>query len=107
MRRGPEHPIIRLRLGRRSAGSGEGAFDFLDVVRPERYTYTKESADTWAQRVFDQFRAAVGADRGSQQPVIGEASMLCSHHGWEEPGATTTLAAFPDGGVATYLYEMA
>lgn len=76
---GPQYPVIRLRLGRRSWPDQADA-DFLDVARPER-SHQGDPATDWAQTVFEDFRRAVGRTRGAAYPTIGAWMMLCSHHG--------------------------
>jgi len=103
--RGPEHPIVRLRLGRRFKGSKESDMDFLDVARPEARPWDG-SPYSWAETIFREMRAAIWTDR-TKLPHIGAYVPLCSHHRGDAPGAATTMAAYPDGRLAVYLYEMA
>jgi hypothetical protein len=100
---GPEHPILRLRSGR---WREERAYDFLDVATPRRHHDRDDSAYVWAQRMSDRLAEVVGHDAVSGLPGIGFSTVLCAHYGRSEVGASTIMAAFPDGRNAVYASDL-
>lgn len=87
---GREHPIIRLRSGRRAWGLG--GFDFLDVAEPLDGD-DRPSAYARAGEVFERMYKAIWRDR-TALPPIGAYAFVCSHQG---AGAAWAMHVTPEG----------
>lgn len=93
--RGEADPIVSLRLGDRWWGSGEAPYDFLDVAAP--IPAYRPSPIDHGRAVAEAYTAKFGGE---------PCTIVCAHHGLNEPGAITGMGVFSDGRVTRNVYEI-
>lgn len=87
---GPEHPLVRLRLGQWWNEKERGS-DFLVVAAPELGALKLGTPADWATTLYAELRDAIRIDSRSPGPC-GAHRVLCSHQ-----GSYHGMSLHPDG----------